>query len=65
MNTPNTQMEINFDSNPPSRCFPRQRTRMEQAQWWFARIRQVVNAAGTAQPAPTARPVQERFEIAA
>ncbi len=65
MKTPNTQMEINFVNNLVIHQAPRRRTRMERAQWWFAHIRQVVNAASTLHPVPAPRPIQEHLEIAA
>ncbi len=65
MNTLNTQMELSFNNAAQANRPAYHQTRMEQAQWWFARIRQMLDAVETTQPAPTARPVQEHFKIAA
>ncbi len=65
MNTLNTQMELSFNNNTPPHRAPRGRTRLDQAQWWFARIRQVVDAAVVTRSEPEARPLQKRLDLAA
>jgi hypothetical protein len=50
------QMEMSFAGASP-RCTSRQR-RLGRAQWWFHRMRQVVDRAIDWQSAPTGRPEQ-------
>ncbi len=45
-------------------CFgkmSRRRSKQSRAQWWFQRMRQIVDRATDWQPAPPARPVQIWF----
>ncbi|MSR43424.1 MAG: hypothetical protein EXS19_05235 [Pedosphaera sp.] len=65
MNTPNTQMELSFNNNPQPHRTPRRQTRLDRAQWWFARIRQVLDAVVVTPPESKARPLQERLDLAA
>jgi hypothetical protein len=58
-------MELGLNNSSAPHIAPRCPTRLERAQWWFARIRQAVDAAALTRPEPEARPLQERLDIAA
>jgi len=51
-----TQMEMSFEATV-GRLSPRQR-RLTRAQWWFERMRRLVDRAVDWQPAPEPRPEQ-------
>ncbi|HEV2208531.1 MAG TPA: hypothetical protein VG167_07120 [Verrucomicrobiae bacterium] len=50
-----TQLEMSFSRNPQCSAGQRRRSR---AQWWFQRMRLVVDRAIDWQPVPPARPEQ-------
>jgi hypothetical protein len=54
-----SQMEMSFET-AAGRMSPRQR-RLTRAQWWFQRMRQVVDRAIDWQPVPEPRPEQMWF----
>jgi hypothetical protein len=56
------QMEMSFgQGNRLGSCRQRKQSR---AQWWFQRMRQIVDRATDWQPAPPPRPVQIWFSVA-
>lgn len=57
----NGQLEMSFGNTGVSRGLNRRSRRQSRAQWWFARMRQVVDRAMDWQPAPAARPEQIWF----
>jgi hypothetical protein len=54
-----TQMEMSFEA-ANGRLSPRQR-RLTRSQWWFQRMRQIVDRAIDWQPVPEPRPQQMWF----
>jgi hypothetical protein len=63
MNTNKQQLEMSFDGT--TRFYPRiRRRRQSRAQWWFARMREVVDQAFDWRPAPPTRPVQTYLTLA-
>lgn len=54
------QLEMSFGTLPTSIGKAQRRT--SRAQWWFARMRQVVDRAIDWQPVPRARPEQIWFQ---
>jgi hypothetical protein len=50
------QIEMSFETG--SRWLPRRQRRLTRAQWWFQRMRQVVDRAMDWQPVPPSRPEQ-------
>jgi hypothetical protein len=56
-----TQMELVFDSTQSCVSRGRRQRRLNRAQWWFARMRQIVDRATDWEPAPPPRPVQISF----
>jgi len=52
------QMELGFAARNARRRNLRGRERRQRAQWWFARMRDVVDATLEWTPAPAARPEQ-------
>jgi len=56
-----TQMELSLNSRQQCPSHYRRQRRQTRAQWWFARMRQLVESATDWQPAPTPRPVQTSF----
>ena len=57
------QMEMSFGSNGRASRAHRQ-SRRTRAQWWFRRMRQIVDLATDWQPVPAPRPVQIWFPAA-
>lgn len=57
-----TQMEMSFGRG--SRVNGRVQARTNRAQWWFRRMRQIVDLATDWQPVPPPRPVQIWFPAA-
>ena len=57
----NQQMELGLDKARICRSSNRPRRRLTRANWWFARMREVVDKAMDWQPAPPARPEQIWF----
>lgn len=53
------QMEMSFGK------MTRRQTKSTRAQWWFRRMRQIVDRAADWRPAPPPRPVQIWFPVAA
>ncbi|HEX4122683.1 MAG TPA: hypothetical protein VH619_18875 [Verrucomicrobiae bacterium] len=52
------QMELSLNGKASRRARPGRPHRRQRAQWWFARMRQVVDTAMEWRPAPPARPEQ-------
>jgi len=53
------QLEMSFGSTPG--LLPRRQRRLSRAQWWFQRMRQIVDRAIEWQAAPAPRPEQIWF----
>jgi len=53
------QLEMSFESG--AICLSRPQRRLGRAQWWFQRMRQVVDRAMDWRPVPSARPEQMWF----
>ena len=56
------QMEMSFEN--VKLFHPRRQRRHTRAQWWFQRMRQIVDLATEWPPAPSPRPVQIWFPAA-
>ncbi len=52
------QMELRLNGKATRRGRQARQNRRQRAQWWFARMRQVVACAMEWRPAPSARPEQ-------
>jgi hypothetical protein len=52
----NAQLEMSFGGT--ARLLSRRQRRLSRAQWWFQRMRQIVDRAIEWQPAPPPRPEQ-------
>jgi hypothetical protein len=52
------QMEMSFENSCIYRTLDRRARRQKRAQWWFERMRQVVERAMDWQPSPLPRPEQ-------
>jgi hypothetical protein len=59
MNMHNAQLEMSFQG--ATRVLSRRQRRLSRAQWWFQRMRQIVDRAIEWQPSPPARPEQIWF----
>jgi hypothetical protein len=59
--TTNQQMELSLDKNRTCSSINRRQRRLHRANWWFDRMREVVDKAIDWQPAPPARPEQIWF----
>jgi hypothetical protein len=57
----NQQLEISFENLQAGRSANRRQRRLSRANWWFERMRQVVDSALDWQPAPPPRPEQIWF----
>ncbi len=57
----NQQMELGFAGNRPCPSLNRRERRQNRAQWWFERMRVVVDRAFDWRPAPPPRPEQIWF----
>ena len=57
----NGQLEMSFSNGRGCRTVSRRQRRLNRAQWWFQRMRQVVERATDWQPAPPPRPEQIWF----
>lgn len=57
------QLEMSFDGSNSFRPHIRRR-RQSRAQWWFARMREVVDQAFDWRPAPPPRPAQTYLTLA-
>jgi len=57
----NQQMELGFGKVRVCPSANRRQRRMSRANWWFERMRQVVDHAMDWRPAPAARPEQIWF----
>jgi len=57
----NEQIEITFNNGPLCQSVTRRRRRLNRAQWWFQRMRQVVDRAAEWHSAPEPRPEQTWF----
>jgi hypothetical protein len=55
------QMELTFGGARPCPSLNRRQRRVNRAQWWFQRMRRVVDRALDWQAAPTPRPEQIWF----
>ena len=55
------QMEMSFSR--AEKAAAGRRERQNRAQWWFRRMRQIVDLASDWQPAPPPRPVQVWFPV--
>jgi hypothetical protein len=55
------QMELGFGNATGRQAVNRRQRRVSRANWWFARMREVVDRAFDWQPAPPARPEQIWF----
>jgi hypothetical protein len=62
MNTYNAQLEMSFTA--AARLVNRRQRRISRAQWWFQRMRQIVDRTIAWQPAPTPPPEQIWFPVA-
>jgi hypothetical protein len=58
------QMEMSFGTTRISRTLGRRQSRLHRAQWWFSRMRQIVDRAIDREPAPAPRPEQTWFSNA-
>jgi hypothetical protein len=52
------QLELSFETGPGCSSMSRRSRRTSRAQWWFQRMRQVVDCALDRQPALSPRPEQ-------
>jgi hypothetical protein len=59
------QMELSLEAKSHRRARQARRQRRERAQWWFAQMRRVVNAAMEWRPESQGRPAQVLLELAA
>jgi hypothetical protein len=59
------QMELTLSAKAGRRARQDRGQRRERAQWWFARMRSVVDAAMEWRPEPAGRPAQVYMEWAA
>jgi hypothetical protein len=59
------QMELSLTGKGARRGRQARQTRRQRAQWWFARMRQVVDSALEWRPAPPARPEQVYMTLSA
>jgi hypothetical protein len=59
------QMELGLNGKRARRGRQIRPNRRQRAQWWFARMRQVVDTAMEWRPAPPARPEQVYMELTA
>jgi hypothetical protein len=59
------QMELTLTGKPMRRSRQARQNRRQRAQWWFARMRQVVEGAMEWRPAPVARPEQVYMSLSA
>jgi hypothetical protein len=57
----NTQMELGFGNGGRCPSIARRERRLNRAQWWFQRMRRVVDRAFDWQAAPPPRPEQIWF----
>jgi hypothetical protein len=57
----NDQMELSFERANGSRSITRRQRRLTRAQWWFDRMREVVDRAVDWAPLPAPRPEQIWF----
>ena len=57
----NGQLEMSFEGAGPQAPFHRATSRVSRAQWWFRRMRQVVEHAIDWEPAPVPPPEQIWF----
>lgn len=57
------QMEFSLQAKSQRRARLARRQRRQRAQWWFAQMRRVVDAAIDWRPAPPARPAQAYMEL--
>ena len=57
----NGQMEMSFGRGDKTGAF--RQHRHNRAEWWFRRMRQIVDLASDWQPTPTPRPVQIWFPV--
>jgi hypothetical protein len=60
-NMMNQQMELGFRSATTCRSAARRQRRLKRAEWWFERMRLVVDRAFDWQPSPPPRPEQMSF----
>ena len=56
-----SQLELTLAGASPRRPLIRARGRARRANWWFARMREIVDGACDWQPAPPPRPEQTWF----
>ena len=59
--TTNEQMELVLGKNKACKSPRRPQRRLSRANWWFDRMREVVDKATDWKPAPPARPEQIYF----
>jgi hypothetical protein len=57
----NNQLELGFSGGAPCHSPAARRRRLNRANWWFERMRQLVDRACDWQPAPEPRPEQIWF----
>ena len=60
---PIRQLELTFDAGPGFRPLVRPPHRSSRADWWFAQMHRVVDAAFDWRPAPPPRPEQVHFPL--
>jgi hypothetical protein len=58
----NAQLELVFSKTQECRSVTRRQRRVQRANWWFSRMREMVDRALERVPAPAARPEQMVFE---
>ena len=61
----NEQMEFGLSREETARSAKRRESRAKRAQWWFGQMRRAVNRAMDWTAAPSARPEQVYFPLAA
>jgi hypothetical protein len=54
----NAQIEMSFANRRTCQSITRRQRRLSRAQWWFQRMRQVVDRATDWRPVPAPRPEQ-------
>ena len=59
------QLELSIGARPRRSGNLQRHARRQRAQWWFARMRQTVDAALEWRPSPPARPEQVYLNLAA